>query len=272
MKRVIIGLMGVAIGGSISIGAQQPAPCAPSGGLTFICGVPNPEDLVLVPNTRWLIASGMAPGSGLHLVDTRAKTVRNLYAAGAPNTRADRTKFAGCPGPARPGTGGPARPEPPAGPERPPHRLRHQPRRPSVDRSVRAGRAVRGAFRNLGRVRAHAERPRSEQRRRVYAMARCSRPCSSCPASRSPTRSPAASPAPSTCGRPAPPRSGPWPAPSSRRTTASRHRQTTRSSLSCRRQRSASSRSRGATPASRFASRSWRSSAPTTCGGQAAIS
>jgi hypothetical protein len=57
---------------------------------------------VLVPNTRWLIASGMAPGSGLHLVDTRAKTVRNLYAAGAPKTRADRTKFAGCPGPLDP--------------------------------------------------------------------------------------------------------------------------------------------------------------------------
>ena len=28
----------------------------------------------LVPNTRWLIASGMAPGSGLHAVDTQAKT------------------------------------------------------------------------------------------------------------------------------------------------------------------------------------------------------
>ena len=102
MKRMIVVLLGVAIGGSISIGAQQPASCAPSGGLTFICGVPNPEDLVLVPNTRWLIASGMAPGSGLHLVDTRAKTVRNLYAAGAPKTRADRTKFASCPGPLDP--------------------------------------------------------------------------------------------------------------------------------------------------------------------------
>src|SRR4029079_2666641 len=42
------------------------------------------------------------PGSGLHLVDTRAKTVRNLYAAGAPNVRADRTKYANCPGPLDP--------------------------------------------------------------------------------------------------------------------------------------------------------------------------
>jgi hypothetical protein len=102
MRRLVVVLVGVAIGGFISAGAQQPAPCAPSGGLAFVCGVPNPEDLVLVPNTRWLIASGMAPGSGLHLVDTRAKTVRNLYAAGAPKTRADRTRFASCPGPLDP--------------------------------------------------------------------------------------------------------------------------------------------------------------------------
>ena len=102
MRRLVVVLLGVAIGGFISVGAQQPASCAPSGGLTFVCGVPNPEDLVLVPNTRWLIASGMAPGSGLHLVDTRAKTVRNLYAAGAPKTRADRTRFASCPGPLDP--------------------------------------------------------------------------------------------------------------------------------------------------------------------------
>ena len=82
--------------------AAQPAACVPSGGLTFICGVQNPEDLVVVPETRWLVASGMAPGSGLHLVDTRAKTVRNLYAAGAPIARADKAKYANCPGPLDP--------------------------------------------------------------------------------------------------------------------------------------------------------------------------
>ena len=81
--------------------AAQNASCAPSGGLTFICGVANPEDLVLVPNSRWMLASGMAPGSGLHLVDTRAKTVKNLYAAGAA-ARADKTKYAMCPGPLDP--------------------------------------------------------------------------------------------------------------------------------------------------------------------------
>jgi hypothetical protein len=104
MKQTIIGaaLACLAFGGSSSPGAAQTAACAPSGGLTFICGVQNPEDLVLVPGTRWLVASGMAPGSGLHLVDTRAKTVRNLYAAGASSVRAERAKYANCPGPLDP--------------------------------------------------------------------------------------------------------------------------------------------------------------------------
>src|SRR2546430_1820153 len=99
MKRTFIGvaLACAAIGGWASITTAQTAACAPSGGLSFVCGVQNPEDLVLIPNTRWLIASGMAPGSGLHLVDTRAKTAQNLYAAGSPVARPDRAKYANCP-------------------------------------------------------------------------------------------------------------------------------------------------------------------------------
>jgi hypothetical protein len=95
-------LVCAAIAGMRTISLAQSAPCTPSGGLTFICGVQNPEDLVIVPNTRWLVASGMAPGSGLHIVDTRAKSVRNLYAAGASTVRANRTRFGGCPGPLDP--------------------------------------------------------------------------------------------------------------------------------------------------------------------------
>jgi hypothetical protein len=77
---------------------QAPS-CAPDAGLTFICGVQNPEDLVLVPGTRWLLASGMAPGGGLNLVDTQAKSVRPLWAPGTANARHDRARFASCPAP-----------------------------------------------------------------------------------------------------------------------------------------------------------------------------
>jgi hypothetical protein len=104
MKRfdlvVLLALIAVAV--SQPNGTAQSAACAPSGGLTFICGIQNPEDLVLVPNTRWLLASGMAPGSGLHLIDTRSKTARNLYPANAPSSLPDRTRYANCPGPLDP--------------------------------------------------------------------------------------------------------------------------------------------------------------------------
>ena len=73
--------------------------CAPAAGLTFICGLQNPEDVVLVPGTRWLLTSGMAPGAGLTLVDTQARTVRKLFAPGTASARADRARFASCPGP-----------------------------------------------------------------------------------------------------------------------------------------------------------------------------
>ena len=97
MRRILIAAI-LALAATYAASAQNAA-CTPSGGLTFICGVANPEDLVLVPNSRWMLASGMAPGSGLHLVDTQTKTVKNLYAAGAANARADKTKYANCPGP-----------------------------------------------------------------------------------------------------------------------------------------------------------------------------
>jgi hypothetical protein len=100
MKRTLIAAS-LVVAATHVVMAQNTG-CAPSGGLTFICGVLNPEDLVLVPNTQWMIASGMAPGSGLHLVDTRAKTVRNLYPLGNASARQDKTKYAACPGPLDP--------------------------------------------------------------------------------------------------------------------------------------------------------------------------
>jgi hypothetical protein len=99
-KRMLVPLLLLcaALTSSSALDAQAPG-CAPDAGLTFICGVQNPEDLVVVPGTRWLLASGMAPGAGLNLVDTQAKAVRSLYAPATANARPDRTRFASCPAP-----------------------------------------------------------------------------------------------------------------------------------------------------------------------------
>jgi len=105
MKQSIIAASLVCIVASGAVGRAQtppPSPCTPAGGLSFVCGIQNGEDLVLVPNTRWLIASGMAPGSGLHAVDTQAKAVRTIYGTGAAASRPDRSTYANCPGPLDP--------------------------------------------------------------------------------------------------------------------------------------------------------------------------
>jgi hypothetical protein len=52
--------------------AQQS--CGPAGDVEFVCGPTNAEDLVLVPGTDWIIASGMAAGAGFTLIDSATGT------------------------------------------------------------------------------------------------------------------------------------------------------------------------------------------------------
>src|SRR3984893_1131696 len=78
------------------------ASCAPANGWNLICGNPNPEDLVPIPGTRWLIASGMKEGAGLKLVDTDAKTARLFYTGGPAQQRPDTTLFSNWPSPPDP--------------------------------------------------------------------------------------------------------------------------------------------------------------------------
>src|SRR5262245_27156493 len=104
MKRTIYSLLlaMLAMSTLAAITVGQSSTCAPSGGLNFICGLQAPEDVVLVPDSRCLNASGMMPGSGLHLIDTQAKTARSLFGEGASSSNADKTKFSACPGPLDP--------------------------------------------------------------------------------------------------------------------------------------------------------------------------
>jgi hypothetical protein len=69
---VVIGVAGFAFG------AQAQRSCEPTGDVGFVCGVTNPEDLVLVPGTPWIVSSGMAEGAGFYLVDSQAGTAELL--------------------------------------------------------------------------------------------------------------------------------------------------------------------------------------------------
>src|SRR5436190_13345683 len=79
--------------------AQVTNACAPANGLNFVCGAQNPENLVPIPDTRWLIASGMREGAGLKLVDTAAKTARPFYTGSPAEQRPDKALFPNCPAP-----------------------------------------------------------------------------------------------------------------------------------------------------------------------------
>lgn len=76
--------------------AATPVSCDPQGGLSFVCGVKNPEDMVLVPGTRWLVTGGVAIGGGLRLVDTDAKTAKLLYVGGTRQVDANPKLYPGC--------------------------------------------------------------------------------------------------------------------------------------------------------------------------------
>jgi hypothetical protein len=70
--------------------------CASFGQVHYLCGLGDPEDLVRVGSTRWLVASGTAKAGGLHLIDTQAHAALPLHIAA---TTAPAGEFADCPGP-----------------------------------------------------------------------------------------------------------------------------------------------------------------------------
>jgi hypothetical protein len=72
--------------------------CPSAGEFGFVCGLQNAEDLVLVPGTHWIIASGMAPGASIYLINAKDKTWSELYPGNAPLARQDMGTYGACPG------------------------------------------------------------------------------------------------------------------------------------------------------------------------------
>jgi hypothetical protein len=87
--------------------AAEPAraECSAFGDVHYVCGLVNPEDLVRVGSSRWLVASGMGKGGSIHLIDTKARTATALHiSVGASAPAADPAAgfgvaFGPCPGP-----------------------------------------------------------------------------------------------------------------------------------------------------------------------------
>ena len=76
--------------------------CAPGVSLSYVCDVEHPEDVIAIPGTRWLIASGFAPGAGLKLVDADRHVAERWYDGSAAQLDPDRAAYPSCPGPVDP--------------------------------------------------------------------------------------------------------------------------------------------------------------------------
>ena len=105
-------------------GARRAAPasCDPAGPVKFVCGQAGPEDLVAVPDTRWLIASAFGGDGGLFLIDTRAASSTKLFPSATAAAQARQCDLRRLPGSAADLAAFPdARAVPEAGHRRPPH-------------------------------------------------------------------------------------------------------------------------------------------------------
>lgn len=107
-SAIVVGMLESCALARVEGPKDEPSPsinhehCPSRGNLGFLCGTQRPEDVVRVPETRWLIFSGFSDGAGLKLVDSTAHSMRQLtYDVATPqpadwsqcNSPPDNTRF-----------------------------------------------------------------------------------------------------------------------------------------------------------------------------------
>lgn len=94
-QTLLVPLLLVLLAGITEAGENN---CSTEGDFNFVCGPASAEDLVLIPGTRWIIASGMVEGSAITLIDSQQKSWSELYPADAPRAVQDMKTYGACPG------------------------------------------------------------------------------------------------------------------------------------------------------------------------------
>lgn len=83
---------------AVSVANGTEDDCESSGDYSYICGPASAEDLVLIPGTRWVIASGFSGNVSLYLIDSERKTWSNFYPGDEPRALQDMAIYGSCPG------------------------------------------------------------------------------------------------------------------------------------------------------------------------------
>ena len=73
--------------------------CLGVGEANFLCGPVSPEDLVQIPESSWVVASGMEDDGYLYFIDTQQQESIAVYPSIQSEHRMDTARFDNCPGP-----------------------------------------------------------------------------------------------------------------------------------------------------------------------------
>ena len=88
----------LAVAGVLALATEGAAQCAPDGDVEFVCGPENPEDLIAVPDSPWVIVSSMVDDGRLYATDTRDHTSRAIFPIESSAPRHDTALYGACPG------------------------------------------------------------------------------------------------------------------------------------------------------------------------------
>lgn len=83
----------------LSVGGTTAGPCDSVGNVRFVCDQSHPEDLAILPDGQWVIASGMGDKGGIRLINVRDSTSTMLFPAASAKARLDTRRYQSCPGP-----------------------------------------------------------------------------------------------------------------------------------------------------------------------------
>lgn len=84
----------------LSTSFSEAAACDAEGDVQFVCDQSGPEDLIVIPDSGWVIASGFPEGSGgLRVIHVEELSTVTLLPSSSPREEWDETKYGQCPGP-----------------------------------------------------------------------------------------------------------------------------------------------------------------------------
>src|SRR5437667_7216977 len=100
MRKHILLALAITFGLLLGNAGPEAADCDAIGKVQFLCGIVSPEDFALVPGSDWILTSGNRAGQGaIRALNVRTTIVATLFPSATVETRADSTRYPGCPGP-----------------------------------------------------------------------------------------------------------------------------------------------------------------------------